>query len=136
MPIARPRRNTVRTAASTLGALSLLVALSACMDSATDTVPASTVAPPSATTAAAEARINIKGFSFIPQDLTVRPGAKINVINSNSVPHTVTATDGAAFDTGQIAPGQSVTFTAPDTPGSYAFICSLHPRMKGTLTVA
>lgn len=136
MPIARPRRNTVRTAASTLGALSLLVALSACTNSATDTAPTSTVTPPSATTAAAEARITIRGFVFIPQDLTVRPGEQITVHNNNSVSHTVTATDGAAFDTGDIAPGQSATFTAPDTPGSYAFICSLHPRMKGTLTVA
>jgi plastocyanin len=29
---------------------------------------------------------------------------------------------------------ETISFTAPD-PGSYAFVCTLHPGMDGTLTV-
>lgn len=57
------------------------------------------------------------------------------MVNQDSAPHTVTATDSKAFDTGEIAADQTATFTAPDKPGSYPFICSLHPPIKGTLTV-
>ncbi|WP_407835882.1 cupredoxin domain-containing protein [Streptomyces sp. DSM 116496] len=89
----------------------------------------------SATPQGTEARITIKGFNFMPADLKVRPGEKITVSNFDSAPHTVTAKEGSAFDTGNIEGGQSATFTAPSKPGSYPFFCSLHPRMTATLTV-
>ena len=31
--------------------------------------------------------------------------------------------------------GATATFTAPSTPGSYSYLCTIHPTMKGTLTV-
>ena len=80
--------------------------------------------------------VEIKGFAFNPQQLTVKPGAQIVVTNQDSVGHTLTADDGKSFNIGIINQGQSATITAPTVPGSYAFHCTPHPYMKGTLVVA
>jgi plastocyanin len=82
------------------------------------------------------ATITISDFKFKPSKLTVAPGAKVTVVNEDSVTHTVTATDKAkSFDTGDIAGGKKATFTAPSTAGSYSYKCTIHPFMKATLTV-
>jgi plastocyanin len=76
----------------------------------------------------------IEDMAFMPTDLTVAAGDTVTVINNDSLPHTVTAGDGS-FDTSTIAAGASGTFTAPTEPGTYEYICSVHPSMTGTLTV-
>ncbi|MEV0371666.1 cupredoxin domain-containing protein [Streptomyces sp. NPDC050636] len=93
--------------------------------------------PSAALTSAAggQARITIKDFAFDPATLTVRPGAKVTVVNEDSAPHTVTATGTKSFDTGSIGPGETATFTAPSKAGSHPYICDFHQSMKGTLTV-
>ncbi|GHE49688.1 hypothetical protein GCM10017771_71300 [Streptomyces capitiformicae] len=77
----------------------------------------------------------IENFTFSPANLKVRPGTKVTVVNRDSAAHTVTATRDKVFDTGNITGGATTTFTAPPTPGSYSYLCTLHPNMKGTLTV-
>jgi plastocyanin len=79
--------------------------------------------------------ISIKNFAFSPTTLTVKPGTKVTVTNQDTTTHTVTAQPQPTFDTGDIAPGKTATFTAPTKPGSYAYICSIHTFMKGTLVV-
>lgn len=74
---------------------------------------------------------------FAPNPLEVAPGTVVTVKNADPVaPHTVTSDDGTSFDTGNLAAGATGTFTAPTTPGDYAYKCSIHPTMTGTLTVA
>ncbi len=78
----------------------------------------------------------IKNFMFGPMSLTVAPGAVVTVRNEDSTTHTLTDKDDASiFNTGDIQAGQSKTFTAPKKAGSYAFICSIHQYMTGTLVV-
>jgi plastocyanin len=77
--------------------------------------------------------LEITDFTFA-DDLTVEAGAEVEVSNNDSVPHTVTADDGD-FDTGQIAGGETSSFTAPDEPGDYAYHCEVHQNMTATLTV-
>ena len=79
--------------------------------------------------------IAIRNFSFSPSSITVAPGATVTITNKDQVAHTVTAPDGK-FDTGNIAPGQSETFTAPNTAGTYPYVCSIHQYMTGTLHVS
>jgi len=79
--------------------------------------------------------IIIKDFAFQPTSLNASPGAKITVTNQDATPHTVTASGAKAFDTGSIQGGQTTTFTAPTAPGSYPYICSIHPNMHATLIV-
>ena len=88
---------------------------------------------PAGDAAAAEpATLAISNFRFAPA--TAEAGGRVTVVNRDGAPHTVTADDGA-FDTGQVDGGASLTFTAPDRPGTYSFRCGIHPDMRGTLTV-
>ncbi|WP_367318665.1 cupredoxin domain-containing protein [Streptomyces sp. HUAS ZL42] len=123
-----------RTAAALAGACTLL-ALAGCSNGGGNG-PGTTSAPPIATSAGpAPARIVIENFAFTPANLRVHPATKITVVNRDSAAHTVTATGDKTFDTGNIAGNATATFTAPSAPGSYSYICTIHPNMKGTLTV-
>ncbi len=61
----------------------------------------------------------------------VSPGGTVNVTNNGSVQHSFT---GNGFDSGHLNPGgtYSHTFTAP---GTYAFHCTIHASMTGSVTV-
>ncbi|WP_327292259.1 cupredoxin domain-containing protein [Streptomyces sp. NBC_01198] len=121
-----------------LSAASLLLALTACSDSDSGGSGSTTSASPPASspaTGGGAARIDIKNFAFDPATLTVKPGTVVTVTNSDSTPHTVTASGAKAFDTGDIAAGRTVTFTVPAKAGTYPYTCTIHPFMKGTLTV-
>jgi plastocyanin len=76
----------------------------------------------------------IKNFAFGPATMVVAPGTKITVVNQDKAPHTVTAVN-KSFDTGTIAGGQRGVLTAPSTPGTYPYVCTIHPSMTGTLIV-
>jgi plastocyanin len=81
--------------------------------------------------------IVIKNFAFSPASLTVAPGAMVTVHNEDSVTHTLTdKADSTLFSTGDVSPGQTKTFKAPDKPGSYPFLCTIHQYMTGTLVVS
>lgn len=98
-------------------------------DTATSSVtPVPVTAPPSAA-----ATIAISGFAF-GAPVTVAPGEVVTVVNSDPVPHTVTANDGRSFDA-RVGPDGRTFLTAPTRPGSYAFTCTIHPTMHGTLVV-
>lgn len=80
--------------------------------------------------------IVITNFMFQPASLTVSPGALVHVRNEDSVTHTLTdKADPGLFNTGDIPPGQTRTFKAPGTAGSYPYICAIHQFMSGTLVV-
>lgn len=133
MSLTRSRRIRHRTRAAAVGAACALLAVVG----VTSTSAAPLSAPTSVSTVTVDsAEVQIRGFKFVPAEIKVSPGAKITVMNEDSAPHTLTATEGDAFDTGTVAGGESATFTAPSKPGSYSFVCSLHPEMKGTLIVS
>jgi plastocyanin len=77
--------------------------------------------------------IAIADFSF-GQPRTVGAGAVVQVSNADAEAHTLTAENGA-FDTGSVDGGSTVTFTAPNAPGTYEFYCDIHPSMTGQLVV-
>jgi plastocyanin len=68
--------------------------------------------------------------------MTVKPGQEVTVTNDDTAAHTVTEAKSKSFDTGNVAAAGTGKFTAPDAAGAYPFICTYHPNMKGTLTVA
>ena len=77
--------------------------------------------------------VTLRGGAFTPQRVTVRPGDTVVWANADDRDHTVTATSGA-FDSGNIRPGGSFAWRATK-PGDYAYGCSLHPRMRGVVSV-
>jgi plastocyanin len=81
--------------------------------------------------AGSPATLEIEGFAF--GFVTASAGRAINLVNRDGADHTVTADDGA-FDVA-IDGGTSGSFTAPTTPGTYAFFCAIHPQMQGRLVV-
>ncbi len=74
----------------------------------------------------------VSDYRFTP--LIVSSGQKVEVVDEDDEPHTLTAIDGA-FDTGSFDGTKPGTLTAPTEPGTYEFICEIHPSMTGTLTV-
>ena len=95
-----------------------------------------TSAPSEATSAPAEpvgATITIANMSF-GDPVTVAPGAEVTVKNDDTPEHSVTSETEGVFDK-DVDGGESDTFTAPTEPGEYAFHCTYHPSMKGTLIV-
>jgi plastocyanin len=77
--------------------------------------------------------IQIEGFAFSALD-PVDPGTEITVANLDGAQHTLTADDGS-FNSGGLDGGAATTITAPDVPGTYTFVCNIHPSMTGSLTV-
>ena len=80
---------------------------------------------------------------FFQGDPTIAQGEAITFTNVDTVAHDVTATgkgsDGKPlFQSAQIGAGQSAPVEGVEylTAGSYPYICSIHPFMKGTITVS
>jgi len=76
----------------------------------------------------------IQNFAFQPQDVTINVGESVTWINRDPVGHTATSDAQGVFDTGVIAPGGNKTVSFA-VAGTYAYHCSIHPTLKGTVTV-
>jgi LPXTG-motif cell wall-anchored protein len=81
--------------------------------------------------AAAASAVTIRDFSFGPAAITVHAGDTVTWVNDGPTDHTAT---GSGFDTGTLAKGQSGSHTFT-TAGTFSYHCSIHPFMKGTVTV-
>jgi plastocyanin len=80
---------------------------------------------------------------FVGGDITIAQGEKVTFTNGDTVTHDVTAATKAAdgnplFASEKIGAGQSAAVAGTEylTTGSYGYICSIHPGMKGTITVS
>jgi amicyanin len=77
--------------------------------------------------------VTIDNFKFDPATLTVPVGSTVTWTNKDEEPHTIAAKDGSFHSPTLDTKGTySFTFT---TPGSYDYICSIHPFMTGTVVV-
>jgi len=75
--------------------------------------------------------VTIANLAFDPAEVTVPTGSTVAWTNNDSVPHTVTSVDGA-FDSGIFDPGAIFSWTF-DQPGSFSYVCQLHPQMQGAV---
>jgi plastocyanin len=73
-------------------------------------------------------------FAFEPGDLSAAAGDTIEFTNDDDAPHTFTAAD-AGIDEEVDAGGSTSISLADVDPGSYDFVCKIHPDMTGTLEV-
>jgi amicyanin len=77
--------------------------------------------------------VNITNFAFAPASLAVKLGDTVTWTNKDEEPHTVVADDGSFHSPGMDTNATySFTFT---NPGSFDYICSIHPFMHGTVVV-
>ena len=75
----------------------------------------------------------IDNFIFSPERLTVKAGTTVTWTNRDDIPHTVASKD-RLFKSKVMDTDESFSFTFT-TPGEYAYFCSLHPHMTGTIVV-
>ncbi len=82
---------------------------------------------------AATIEVKIDNFTFNPQQVTVKAGDTVTWVNHDDIPHTVTSKT-LVFRSKAMDTDDKFSFTFA-TPGSFAYFCSLHPHMTGTIVV-
>lgn len=128
-----------RTRALSLAVVACLL-LAACGSDSTATDQAAT----DATTAPADdaasadppqdASVRMADMAFSPASISVPAGSTVTWTNDDSVPHTVTFGDEGPASSDTIDPGGTFAATFEEA-GSYAYVCTLHPGMEGTVEV-
>ena len=84
-------------------------------------------------TPAGAPQIAMKDFKFAPLTLTVKAGTAVTWVNKDNEPHTVVS-DTGAFRSNAIDTNETFVVTF-DKPGTYRFLCTIHPKMMGTIAV-
>lgn len=79
--------------------------------------------------------VAITGFQFGPGALKIAAGQKVTWTNADDTPHQVTLTGADGRRSDVMLKGQSATMQF-DAAGNIAYVCGLHPSMKGTIEVA
>jgi amicyanin len=75
--------------------------------------------------------ITIQNFSFNPPELNIKKGDAVTWTNQDTVSHRIL---GSSFQSDALSKGQSFSLTFNST-GSFDYICSIHPFMKGKIVV-
>jgi plastocyanin len=84
---------------------------------------------------AATHSITMAHYAFAPAQLTVRVGDSITWTNTDTAPHDVTTTSApVTIHSSTVATGKTWTYMFM-VPGTYQYICSIHPDMHATVTV-
>lgn len=78
--------------------------------------------------------VTIDDMKFTPASVQVNVGDTVEWTNKDVRDHTVVARDGS-FNSGNLSKGETFRYTFKKT-GTFPYACSLHPRMKGAITVA
>jgi plastocyanin len=79
------------------------------------------------------AEVKIDNFSFGPGALTVAAGTTVTWTNRDDIPHTVVSED-KVFKSKVLDTDEKFSFTFAK-PGTYAYFCSVHPKMMGKVVV-
>jgi outer membrane protein assembly factor BamB/plastocyanin len=73
---------------------------------------------------------------YQPDNVTIPNGAAVTWMNHDIAVHTATANDASyTFDTGIIPVGANATVIIRSEQGNIQYYCTIHPWMKGSLTV-
>ena len=121
-----------RTITTGLVIAALGTGLAACGGYGDDPAPATAPAPAAKADGVA---VSVQDNTFSPGTIKVKVGDTVNWKNDGGIAHTVTATDGAKFDSGTLAPGATFSFTA-EGAGTISYVCTIHPGMQGTIEVS
>ena len=115
--------------------------LGACTASGYGASPGQTPNRPPAVHASASAAVpqpatdvDISNFRFTPAQVTVKAGSAIRWTNGGHLKNVIHSVNfpAAGIDSGVLHHGDQFTH-AFDTPGTYTYICSIHPFMHGTV---
>lgn len=116
-----------------VSALAIIVAVGMFGASCGGTTATSATTAGTPTSAAGGARVVMKNLAFDPATVTIKVGQSVTWTNQESMTHTVVA-DNAEFKSNSLANAATFSFTF-EKAGTYAYHCSIHPAMKGTVVV-
>jgi plastocyanin len=80
------------------------------------------------------AKVSMEGIKFNPASVTVKAGDKVTWTNKDSVGHDVTGDNFKSGDSGGMQNGDTFSQTF-DKKGTFDYVCTVHPGMKGSVTV-
>ncbi|MFC4377521.1 cupredoxin family copper-binding protein [Nocardia halotolerans] len=138
MSMVRHRAASTRVVAGLVVTAALLAA--GCSSGEDTATPTRTPRPVATTTSPTENKpsqltVVVDDMTFSPADATIKVGETVTWKFSDSAPHNVQGIGDKAMGINSpiIDKGEwSYTFTQP---GTYRYLCSLHPQMRGTVTV-
>jgi plastocyanin len=85
-------------------------------------------------TSAGGANVTMKDIKFNPGNVTVDKGGTVTWTNDDSVGHDVTGDGFKSGSAGDIQGGGTYKHTF-NKAGKFSYVCTVHPGMKGTITV-
>jgi plastocyanin len=89
--------------------------------------PAGSVAP-------AAVKVTIKSLKYLSDTTQIKTGETVEWVNDDLTPHTVTSDSGGELNSGSIDVGATWRHTFSQ-PGTFAYFCTFHKEMKGTVIV-
>jgi plastocyanin len=88
---------------------------------------------PLSSQAPSDAIVHMHDFAFVPKTLVVVAGTRVTIVNDDDEAHTATAID-RSFDSAGLDAHESWSHVF-ERVGSFAYLCALHPYMKGLIVV-
>jgi plastocyanin len=79
--------------------------------------------------------VTINDTGYLPADMVVAPGQAVLFTNKGVNVHNVTA-DAGAFASPNMNKNDTFNLTAPATPGTYAYHCTFHVNLRGSVVVS
>ena len=144
----------MRSIARGIATLATAVALAACSGGTSPTTGPATEGPAATTVSATQGPAATTGGSAVCTDSTgpttvqatvanfqwgpvsAKVGDVITWTNSDTAPHKVALDDGSCTMSGNIAGGGGKASLVFSVAGTFPFHCTIHPNMKGTITIS
>ena len=82
---------------------------------------------------ASDVEVKIDNFAFAPETITVAVGSSVRWVNRDEDTHNIVGDD-KSFKSKALDTNDEFSFTF-SKPGTYSYVCSIHPRMKGKVVV-
>ena len=114
-------------------AVALVLTAAACSSSSSSSSSSTATSPPAAGGGGSTATITVADFAFDPSSVDVSSGkVTLTVTNNDTTEHTFTLDDGSSDTPLPAGETQTISLDLTKTVGWH---CTIHPTMKGTLTV-
>jgi plastocyanin len=78
-------------------------------------------------------QVSARNFMFTPASITVKAGTIVTWVNLDDEPHTVFS-DAGLFRSSALDTKERFSFKF-EKAGTYHYLCTIHPRMLGTVVV-
>jgi plastocyanin len=77
--------------------------------------------------------VRVDNFTFGPDTLTVSVNSTVTWVNKDDLPHTIASSD-VVFKSKALDTDDKYSYAFSKT-GTYAYFCSIHPKMVGKIVV-